>query len=123
MKKVKNNQLLKILAIIVMIFIILLTSSKICLAGGGAIDTDGVTINEPDDKSAITALGGIIIGFIQWVGSAISVIIIAVTGIKYLVASVEQKAEYKKTATYYLIGSLLLFGASNILSWIYDIFN
>ena len=40
-------------------------------------------------------------------------------GLKYMLGSVEEKAEYKKTLLYYLIGAVLAFGIVNILEFIY----
>lgn len=44
------------------------------------------------------------------VGIVASIIIIAVLGIKYMLGSVEEKAEFKKDMIPYLIGAFLLFG-------------
>ena len=38
-----------------------------------------------------------------------------VIGIKYIMGSVEDKAEYKKTLKPYVIGAVLVFGITNIL--------
>ena len=44
-----------------------------------------------------------------------------IVGIKYMLCSVEEKAEYKKTAIAYLIGALLIFATTGIISYINDI--
>ena len=51
----------------------------------------------------------------------LSVIVLIVLGIKYMLGSVEEKAEYKKTLLPYVIGATLTFGASSIASVIYNI--
>ena len=65
-------------------------------------------------------VGGVIIGILQWIGSAVSVIVVVVNGIKYMLASTGEKAEYKKTFIYYVIGSILVFSAVNIMSVVYN---
>ena len=60
-----------------------------------------------------------ILGFIQFIGSALAVIMLVVIGIKYMVGSAEEKAEYKKTLVPYVVGAILIFAASNIASWVY----
>ena len=44
-----------------------------------------------------------------------------VIGIKYMMGSAEEKAEYKKTMIPYLIGAVLLFAAVNLATYIYGI--
>ena len=44
----------------------------------------------------------------------LAIIIIAVLGVKYMMGSTEEKAEYKKTMMPYLVGAVLVFGASAI---------
>ena len=59
---------------------------------------------------------GVILGFINLIGIAISVIVLALIGIKYMLGSVEEKAQYKETMTPYLIGAVLVFGITNVLA-------
>lgn len=66
-------------------------------------------------------IGNTIVGFIQVIGSAISVISLVVIGIKYVMGSVEEKAEYKQTLKPYLIGAIMLFGITNILAIIENV--
>lgn len=56
------------------------------------------------------------IGIVKMIGSSISVIALIVMGIKYMAGSVEEKAEYKKTMLPYVIGAVLIFGITNLLS-------
>lgn len=62
-----------------------------------------------------------IVGVIRIIGSIISVIVLIVLGVKYMMGSAEERAEYKKTMTPYLIGAVLLFGITNILVYISNI--
>ena len=71
--------------------------------------------------SRLESMGNTIVGFIQVVGSIISVAVLAIIGIKYMTGSVEEKAEYKKVLMPYLIGAILLFGISNILGIVVSI--
>lgn len=63
----------------------------------------------------------VILVSIRAVGTICSVIIIAMIGLRYMLGSVEEKAEYKKTALAYLIGAFLLFSATSIPSILYDL--
>ena len=67
--------------------------------------------------AAGTTLGNIgnkVLTIITTVGMVASVIIIAVLGIKYMIGSTEEKAEYKKALMPFIVGAILLFGASAI---------
>ena len=44
-----------------------------------------------------------------------SVVALMIIGVKYMLGSVEEKAEYKKTMRPYVIGALMLFGITNLL--------
>lgn len=62
-----------------------------------------------------------VIKLIQIVGSGIAIIMVIVLGMKYMLASPGEKADYKKTAVPILIGCVLLFAASNIAGIIADV--
>lgn len=66
---------------------------------------------------------GIILGGVQGVGSIVSVLALVIIGVRYMLGSIEEKAEYKKTMIPYLIGAVLLFLSSNIVGALYDIFS
>lgn len=50
------------------------------------------------------------------IGSAISIIAIIALGIKYMLGSLEEKAQYKKTLLPYFIGAIFVFGATTVAS-------
>lgn len=71
----------------------------------------------------LATIGNKIIGGIQYLGSIVSVIVLVIIGIKYIVGSTEEKAEYKEAMIPYIIGAVLVFITSNILAFISDIFS
>ena len=73
------------------------------------------TADVPTDSGIATVIN-IVIGGLQYAGSGISLIVIAMLGIKYMLAGVEEKAEIKKQAIPIVIGCILLFGAVNLMS-------
>ena len=56
-----------------------------------------------------------VLSIITNIGMIVSVIIPAVIGVKYMIGSVEERAEYKKDMIPYLVGSVLIFGISIIV--------
>ena len=65
---------------------------------------------------------GKIIGFLQWAGVIAGVVIIAIFGIKYMMGSLEEKAEYKKTMIPFIVGAVVLIAAPQIAKLIFSIF-
>ena len=114
----KNTKLNKAL-ITVLCFAIAITMSATVLA----TSIGGVVINpvkEGEGATSATNIGNKILGIIQVVGIILSVGCLMVLGIKYMMGSAEEKAEYKKTFIPYLIGALLLFAASAFAKTIYN---
>lgn len=69
----------------------------------------------------IKTMANRIIGTIQIIGSILSVAVLGILGIKYMIGSVEERAEYKKTLKAYVIGAVMVFGIVNILGIIVKI--
>lgn len=87
-----------------------------------APDTVISGLQSPDygNEGEITTLGQKIVGIIQIVGVVIAVVVILVIGIKYLIGSAEEKAEYKKTMIPYIVGAVLIFAGTSIVRVIYS---
>ncbi len=69
----------------------------------------------------LTNKAGNLLQVINVIGVVVSVITLMIIGIKYMLGSIEEKAEYKKTAIIYLIGAALLFGGTTIPNILYKI--
>ena len=87
-------------------------------------------VNSPSElKASATGTEGVdkvgqrVMGILQAVGIIAAVIILMVLGIKYMMGSAEEKAEYKKTMIPYVIGAVLLFGATTIANAVYKFAN
>ena len=72
------------------------------------------------DTNAFDDFGNTVIGALKAIGTIISVAILIVIGIKYMMGSAEEKAEYKKTMIPYLIGAIIIFAAPYIAGAIYS---
>ena len=66
------------------------------------------------DTSQINSVGANIVSIVTTIGIIVAVVVLLVLGIKYMMGSASEKAEYKKTMIPYLIGAVLIFGASAI---------
>ena len=108
----------KVLSIALMVVLLVAISSNFALA----FDPASIS-GDPNASgtSGIKDMGSKIIGVIQTVGSVLAVAILVVLGIKYMMGSTEEKAEYKKTLVPYVIGAILIFAASNVAGIAYDL--
>jgi len=62
-----------------------------------------------------------LLGALQVIGSIVSVAVLIIIGIKYMVGSASEKADYKKAMIPYLIGAVLLFSGTTLPSVIYGL--
>lgn len=69
-----------------------------------------------EDANIINGKANSIIGVLITVGVIVSCITLGILGIKYMIGSVEEKAEYKKSMIPYIIGAVLLLASSTIVS-------
>lgn len=68
----------------------------------------------------LTNKAGTVLGIINTIGVILSVIILAIVGVKYMLGSVEEKADYKKDMIPYIVGAFFLAFATTIPNIIYD---
>ena len=64
-----------------------------------------------------------VLGVIKYIGIVVSVFGLAIIGIKYMISSVEGKAEYKKTMIPYIVGAVLIFAGTSLVRVIYSLAN
>ena len=107
----------KVLKIFIIILLILICSSYTIYA----MNVEQLNGNSDRDVTPIEDAGNGIIKVCSTIGSIVSVFVLICLGIKYMLGSVEEKAEYKKTLMPYTIGAIFVFAASTIASVIYNI--
>ena len=86
-----------------------------------AFNVEGFKSNAKDNsgaaKAASSVLGAALV-VVQVIGVGVAVIMLVVLAIKYISAAPGDKAEIKKHAVVYVVGAIVLFAASGILSLI-----
>ena len=85
-----------------------------------AASTPGELTPEQNGTDQIDTVGKRIMGILQAIGIVISVAVLMVLGIKYMMGSAEEKAEYKKTMIPYVVGAILLFAATTIANAVFN---
>ncbi len=81
-----------------------------------------VTPVAPKNTAGILNLAGKILGFLQWIALIGGVLIIAILGIKYMMGSLEEKAEYKKSMIPLIVGIVVVMGATTIANLLVNTF-
>lgn len=107
---------------IVMIVLVLLTIvSNVAFAAAGSSYLDPKTITANNDGGLAVksqSIAGSILGVAQVIGISVAIIMLIVLAIKYISAAPNDKAEIKKHAVIYIVGAIVLFGASGLLGLI-----
>lgn len=113
----------KIVKIISLICIILSVIS-ICISSSAVIsDTDlkefkGTTGGK--GSGAVKKILSTVLDIVRLVGASVAVVMLMTIAAKYMVASSGDRADIKKYAINYVIGAVILFAASSILTIIRD---
>ena len=104
---------------IICIFLVCFYMISLCTCFATALDGIGLnpTPTAPDGGDTIA---GKILGFLQWAGYAIAVGIVIYIGIKYIMASADEKASLKSTVIKFFIGAFLIVNATTILNIFFD---
>lgn len=111
----------KILSIALIVLTILCSLSTIVLAD---VKSDLDIISKGNDSAKaeeVVKLGATIVTIMQTVGIVVAVVVLLILGIKYMMGSAEEKAEYKKTMIPYLVGVVLIFASTTIVNVVYNI--
>ena len=112
MKKTKKNLLI---ISTLLFFIIILNVGNVF-----AFSVTDLTGTQTTNQN-LTNVGNSIITILTTIGIVLSVIVLIILGLKYMMGSLEERAEYKKSMMPYIIGAALVFAASTIAGVIYRI--
>lgn len=112
-----NKKMVKTLSTIIMTIMLISMACTVFALEPGEIVAGDV------DVGGIQTVGGKIVGVLQAVGVVLSVVVLIVIGLKYMMGSAEEKAEYKKTLMPYFIGAALIFTASAFAQVIFKFFS
>lgn len=109
-----KNKTLKIIAVLLIAIALITLSTTIVRATTGFEPIEPKPAGTAGEK--VTNAAGQVLTIVRIVGMAVAVIMLTILGIKYVAASPNEKADYKKGMTVYVVGAVLLFGASALLS-------
>ena len=115
--KINVNKITKMITVVLIAMMVIATITPVFAATDPSKYT-GASSGASTEK--IDSLGQDIVKIVSTIGSVISVIVLIVLGIKYMMGSAEEKAEYKKTMLPYIIGAALVFAAATIASVVFN---
>lgn len=115
------NKTIKAISVLLIAAMMLFTISTTVFA----VDPNGIISNMNNvnnvDTNSISTIGGQIANILSTIGIIVGVIVLLVLGIKYMMGSTSEKAEYKKTMIPYLIGVVLLVAITQFIGLIANI--
>lgn len=112
----------KMLFVVIMFIFVLMFFEKISLAGEKLNTSQYQTGLQYSDASYLFDKGANILQILRNIAAVVSVLTLTIIGVRYMVGSIEQRAEYKKTMMPVAIGCILIGGLSGILTIIQSIF-
>ena len=112
----------KILFIIIACILILVFIQQTCMATNTTIDTD-IKIGTTNAAKSTKTFTENILGYLQAIGSVVSVVALAIIGFRYMFSGFEEKAKMKGVIPYYIAGAVLVFATTTVLSLVYDAMN
>lgn len=120
-----NRKVLKIVSILLLVILAVSMLSTSVFATESNSSWKDISTDIFDDAkvrkddgglgSSATSIVANIINIIQIVGMGVAIIMLIYMAIKYITAAPSEKAEFKKSATAYIVGAIVLFAASGIL--------
>lgn len=118
-----NKKIQKVLSVMMILIYLVAMFGTLSLATTSYADPSQYkgTDQQVEGLDKVQGLGNQIITVITTVGSILAVIVLVVLGIKYMMGSAEERADYKKTLMPYFIGALLIFAASAVAGIVYRI--
>lgn len=114
------KKLSKAVSIVLIMVMVLSFATNVFAAVTGVSNPSSLTGKAVSGTEKITSIGNQVITILTIVGTVFSVIVLIILGLKYMMGSAEEKAEYKKTMMPYVIGAALVFAASAIAGILYS---
>ncbi|MCI9366086.1 MAG: hypothetical protein HFJ54_06010 [Clostridia bacterium] len=112
-----------VITICLLMLILSVNTYQVQAVGLDKLGDSNSYIKDNGDNSKVVDIGNVIVGVVRTVGESIAVVMLAVIGIKYVMGSVEEKAEYKQTMWPYILGAALIFAGSALTNIIYELLN
>lgn len=111
---------IKLLSVLMMVALITMSVVSPVFASNSSV-INGIKIQSGNTQS-MQELAGKVLGFIRNIALIGGVVIIAVLGLKYMMGSLEEKSEYKKSMIPLVVGIVVVMSATTIAKLLFDTF-
>lgn len=119
------NKTMKVISTLVIALVLVAVLSQTILASSqytGVIDNlDSKANSSTASVDGITTKAGDILKVIRNVAAILSIFVITILGIKYIMGSVEEKANYKKTFIPVIVGIVVVVAATTIATELFKL--
>lgn len=114
---------IKIITVLCLAFTLFLGVAQptISLAAGADDVVGQLNHDKTAGQTQITNLGTSVISFIWILSIVVAVVVVMYTGLKFIVGSANEKAEYKKSLVPIVVGVLLLVAATTIVKALFSV--
>ena len=111
-------KLLSIVMIAVMLFTV--ATPVFAFDAGSIVDSiDAAADENADNESGLNTMAGKVVALIRNIAVIAGVILLSIIGIKFMMGSAEEKAEYKKSLIPLVVGIVVVMAASQIVTMIF----
>ena len=111
----------KIFSVLLMAVMLVSTISTVCLATNTMVGGVSIPSGNAGDTNEIAKKAANIVATLRNIAAIAAVVIVAILGIKYMLGSVEEKAEYKKSFVPLIVGVAVVTMALQIAAMIFSI--
>lgn len=112
MKKNKTKKIISMMNYVCLMLLSQVYAIEDIVAGSGK----NIGVNPLDNDVASKILGAF-----QFIAYAIAIGMLIVVGIRYTMAAADEKASLKSSSAKYIIGAILIAGASSFATWIFNL--
>ena len=114
---IKVEKINKILIVLIIVFLMSFICSQVFAINPETYRPDDPTIEE---AKLVTDKVAVVLGAVRNISTVVAVIAIMIIGVKYILGSVEEKANYKATMLPYVIGCVMAVAGTTLVSFIYN---
>lgn len=118
------NKTVKIISALLIAILLVATISNVCLATdytGIIDDVDEKGEGVSDNIDGLKDVAGNVVKLIRNVAAIAAVVIISILGIKYMMGSTEERADYKKSFIPLIVGIVVVVAAASIASLLFGL--
>lgn len=115
--KLNSKKVLKIVAVILLVMLAFTVIQPVFAA---EINPGTLKADMSADSSDLTSKAQKVMGLIRNVSVVVGVIMLMVIGVKFMLGSAEEKAEYKKSLMPLVIGIVIVMMATTLVSFVWN---